>query len=691
MKSLGQVLGCLAIVIIGWTSVSMAAEDPAAPPPLPFPAAGKVRELADHCLQCTVGISCRVGPAEAGQSYFGTGAVITAEGHIVTSTTVVPAGAEAIQVMFPGFKTREAKLVEVHQPLETTIIKVEGEPVKFLPIARELPQVGETAFTLSNAHNVLQVTGSTTFSMGLISGIYHVADIGGESTYAGLAVETSAAVNPGSDGGPIINEAGQVCGVISLNVSPVRWQGVGVPTKLMFEQMASLRPGVLPLHFEPLPGRTLQTGTPAGISRLVQQVMPTLATIAVERKYPAEVLPRVSFDQFRKEIDNWDGRSPIERAALSQFYFDILRLVEVNQMLRRPGHPTSGVVVSADGYVLTSAFNVEEDAIFLANSTDQPFEFKFPRTPAELKKDPEGGLKRAVNPVQKIMVTLADGSHHEARIVGQHLPMGIALLKIEKAGIPFLDLGHLAAVPELGVPALIVGVAPGGATPYTINSGIVSAPHRNRGFQWQTDALLNYGNSGGPVLDDQGRFLGLASRPIEPRTVQGRFVTAEELPAWNTAPNSGVSMIARSDRIVEILDKLKVGESIVAIPGPYMGIGPDQNRVFGKDVFVGSVQPGSPAAQAGLKEGDQLLSIDGHDLDSWKDMIEHLMNYKPGDKIELLIRRPGSNRRIVVNGKSVANEAELKELLGSLQPGEKFEGILVQEDTRTIPLTLGER
>jgi len=108
-------------------------------------------------------------------------------------------------------------------------------------------------------------------------------------------------------------------------------------------------------------------------------------------------------------------------------------------------------------------------------------------------------------------------------------------------------------------------------------------------------------------------------------------------------------------------------------------------------VFVGSVQPGSPAAEAGLKEGDQLLSIDGQELDSWKDMIEHLMNYKPGDKIELSIRRPGSNRKIVVNGKSVANEAELKELLGSLQPGEKFEGVMIQEDTRKVPLTLGER
>jgi S1-C subfamily serine protease len=685
-----MILGCLAVWMLCWAPASRGVDDPSVPSP-PFPAAGTVRELAEHCLQCTVGISCRVGPEDGGQSYFGTGAVITADGHILTSTTVVPPGAEAIQVMFAGFKTREAKLVEVHQPLETTIIKVEGESLRFLPIARELPQVGETAFTLSNAHNVLQVTGSTTFSMGLISGVYKVADIGGESTYAGLAIETSAAVNPGSDGGPIINEAGQVCGVISLNVSPVRWQGVGVPTKLMFEQLASFRTGVLPLNFEPLPGRTMQTGAPSGVIRQVQQIVPSLATIEVERKYAAEVLPRVSFDQFRKEIDNWDGRSPVERAALSQFYFEILRLVEVNQMLRRPGQPVSGVVVSADGYVLTSAFNVEEDAIFLASSNDQPFEFKFPRTPADLKKEPEGGLKRAVNPVQKITVTLADGSRYEARIVGQHLPMGVALLKIEKTGMPFLDLSQLATAPQLGVPAMIVGVAPGGVTPYTVNSGIVSAPHRNRGFQWQTDALLNYGNSGGPVLDDQGRFLGLASRPIEPRTVQGRFVTAEELPTWNTAPNSGVSMIARADRIVEILDKLKAGESVVAIPGPYMGIGPDQNRVFGKDVFVGSVQPGSPAAEAGLKEGDQLLSIDGQELDSWKDMIEHLMNYKPGDKIELSIRRPGSNRKIVVNGKSVANEAELKELLGSLQPGEKFEGVMIQEDTRKVPLTLGER
>lgn len=72
---------------------------------------------------------------------------------------------------------------------------------------------------------MLRLSGRASFSMGHVSGIYEVKNQGGESLYSGMAIETSAAVNPGADGGPILNDLGQLCGIISLNVSASRWQG----------------------------------------------------------------------------------------------------------------------------------------------------------------------------------------------------------------------------------------------------------------------------------------------------------------------------------------------------------------------------------------------------------------------------------------------------------------------------------
>jgi S1-C subfamily serine protease len=654
----------------------------------PGAAASAVQTLAEHGLKCAVGISCK---RDGYQSFFGTGAVITADGYIITSTTVVPPRAEEIEVSFQGFVNRPAKLIEANETLEATIIKVEADNLPFLSLAREIPRVGEPAYTLSNANNVLRLSGTASFSRGLISGIYDVQNIGGESLYAGQAIETTAAVNPGSDGGPIVNELGQLCGVISLNVSASRWQGIGVPTKVLLEQLSALKNSALKVTYAPLPGRAPPAELMTDLGRQAQQVAPFVVGIQVQRHFAPEVLPRMSVEKYCEQIPNWEQKSTLERSAFLRNYFDISRILEVNQMLRRPKQPSSGIVVSADGHILTSSFNVEDDPIFIEKRTGIPRGFTFPLAADELFKEPEGGYDRGINAVQSITVMLPDGSQHEAKVLARHLPMGVALLKIEKANLPFLDIAKQGSPPQLGIPVGLMGSVPGGHTQYTLNSGIVSAAVRNRGFQFQTDALLNYGNSGGPVIDETGRFIGLATSPIEPRTALGRVFNAQELNFFSIAPNSGVSMVARADRLVDALEKLKRGESTLVIPGPYLGVGPDPNRVLGKDVLIGSIAPGAPAAQAGLQVGDQLLTLNGEELATWKDLIEHLQNFQPGEKVTLKVRRAGITRRLMINGKPVSNESELQELMKSLKPSEKFEGTMVAEDTKEVTVTLGER
>jgi S1-C subfamily serine protease len=287
-------------------------------------------------------------------------------------------------------------------------------------------------------------------------------------------------------------------------------------------------------------------------------------------------------------------------------------------------------------------------------------------------------------------VTLADGKKFDAKIVARHAPLGLVLLKIDGQGLPYADL-QSSTEPELGVSVGLLGFVENPASPFTLNTGIVSVPTRNRGLQFQTDALVNYGNSGGPVLTANGKLLGFAGAPIEPRTIMGRVLGQDDLNNWPLAPNSGVAMAARVDRLLGSLDDLKAGKSIEQLPGPYIGIGPDTQSIFGDRVLVGSVSDKSPAAVAGLKAGDQLLTADGAELGSWRDLTDAIDRHKPGEVIKLKVRRPAIVQHLEINGKQVGSEAQLLELMKSLKNGDKFEGKFVREDEREFSITLGER
>ena len=649
---------------------------------------GAVRAVAEQAARCTVGIYCQ---KDGHLSFFGTGAVITADGYVLTSTTVVPAGAEEIQVVFPEFVTRPGKIVDVDEALEAAVIKVEAENLPCLPLAPDLPAVGGAAYTTGNANNVLRLNGQPSFSRGLVSGVYEVPNQGGESLYAGLAVETSAAVNPGSDGGPILNERGQICAVISLNVSPLRWQGVGVPTKVLRERLESLKSGRVKPSFEPLAGLPAAKADPSPLARRATEVSQSLVGIALRRKYPAEVLPRLPWPEYRRGIADWDKLSVADKTRRTLTHLEMLRILEVNQMLRRPSGLLTGVLVSPDGYILTSQFNVGEDAVFLAKADGKLRRFDMAEGMEKLVKAPEGGYNRESNPIEQVTVTLPDGSQREARIVARHVPLGIALLKVEGQPLPCLDLAGSGAGPQLGGAVGVVGYMAGAGTRYTLNTGIIGSPTRNRGFHFQTDAWLNYGNSGGPAIGSEGQFLGLATAPLEPTTVLGRLFNGPELNGWAMAPNSGVGFVARGDAIRQVLDELKAGKSTLHIAGGFLGVAPDPGKLFGEEVVIGAVVPKSPAETAGLKRGDRVLTLNGEELRTWRDMTERLTSFKPGDKVELKIQRPGIVQRLMIRGTEVASERDLQKLKQSLKPGEKFEGMLVVEDTRVFTIVLGER
>ncbi len=670
----------LAFLLIATAPVGNASEPPA------------TRAVADHVLAATVGISSR---AADGSSFTGTGSVVTPTGHILTSTSVVPPDATEIKVMFPGFVPRDAKLEASDVDLAASLIKVDATDLAFLPVAREMPPLGSLAYTASDVDRVLLTNGRASFSRGIVSGLYDVAKQG-ESNYTGKAIETTAAVNPGSDGGPLVDAQGRLCGVISLGVAPLRWQGVAVPTAVLLQKFLPLTSQGVPLVFEAPadltsdPATLQATEKVAALGRVAASVAPYLVGIEVARTFPPEELPRISWDERRRSIKNYDKLSKADQQKSFAAFANVARAFEVNQLLRRPPGLVTGLVVSPDGFVLTSLFNVGLDTAFVAKATGKPRVFD-PTTPIEkLLADPKGGLSRQPNEITGVTVILPNGERHEAKVVAKHEPLGVAILKVDADGLAAFDLADAGTSPMLGDAVAVVGRAPGEPLAYTFNDGIVSAPSRNRGYQFQTDALMNYGSSGGPVMDSAGNFLGIATAPIEPDTILGRLVPPPQLMRWTRAPNSGVGMVARADRIKAVIDVMKEGRSFDRIPGPFLGVMPDMERAFGEDVALGGVATGSPADKAGLKKGDRILEFGGVELKTWRDLTDRISASSAGDTVTLLIERPSRGPRLVVDGRDLETLEDLQRLKRSLRPGDTFEGVLSNENTREIEVVLEE-
>ena len=367
----------------------------------------------------------------------------------------------------------------------------------------------------------------------------------------------------------------------------------------------------------------------------------------------------------------------------------VSRALEVNQLLRRPAAPLTGVIVSPDGHVLTSLFNVGGDTAYVSKKTGKPRVWNVGELARRGLADIEKELTEEANLVRTVTVILPDGTRREATEVARHEPLGVALLKVDATGLPYLDVAT-AASPLLGDEVGVLGRVGDGRGAWTLNAGIVSAPARARGFQFQTDALLNYGNSGGPVFDRAGNLLGLAAAPIEPDTLLGRIVSTRDLMFWTRAPNSGVGLVSRADRIRDVLDALKGGTSFSRFPGPFLGVQADERKAFTSLVVIAGVTPRSPAERAGLAKGDAILEFNGSALTSWRDLIDRIASCKPGERVELLVQRTSAEPRLVIDGRTIETADDFMRFKRSLQPGQTFTGELSGDDTRTVTVELGD-
>jgi putative serine protease PepD len=247
--------------------------------------------------------------------------------------------------------------------------------------------------------------------------------------------------------------------------------------------------------------------------------------------------------------------------------------------------------------------------------------------------DKSGDIVTAAHVVSgatKISVTFSDGKTASATLVGTDPSSDTAVIKVDVpvGELTPLVLGDSATVaPGEGV----VAIGSPFGYPDSISAGIVSAV--GRGIQApngytipnavQTDAAINHGNSGGPLIDPSGDVVGV--------NVQ--------IATDSFSDNSGVGFAVPSNTVKSVVSSLIAGKSVEY---PYLGIsvGSSASRDGAK---VGTVTPGSPAATAGLRAGDVVTAVDGTTIANADQLTNLISQHQPGDKIHLTIERNGSS------------------------------------------------
>jgi serine protease Do len=269
----------------------------------------------------------------------------------------------------------------------------------------------------------------------------------------------------------------------------------------------------------------------------------------------------------------------------------------------------SGVIISEDGYIVTN--------------------------------------NHVVDGADEVTVTLSNKKSFKARVVATDPSTDLAVVKVEAKGLPFLLYGNSDDV-KVGQWVLAVGYPLSLET--TVTAGIVSAKGRSIDINSrqsqspvesfiQTDAAVNPGNSGGPLINPMGQLIGINSAIASP-----------------TGSYAGYSFTIPVNIVKKVVtDLIKYGTSQRA----YLGITyaredlsddekKEHNIKDGDGVYVRSVSKDGAAAKAGLKEGDFITKLNGIPISTGSELVGQIAIYRPGDKVKVTYTRNGTENDVTV-------------------------------------------
>jgi serine protease Do len=303
----------------------------------------------------------------------------------------------------------------------------------------------------------------------------------------------------------------------------------------------------------------------------------------------------------------------------------------------------SGVIVSANGYILTN--------------------------------------NHVVDHATTVTVIMPDKHEFKARVVGADPKTDIAVLKVDASGLEPITIGDSDKV-QVGDYVLAVGNPFGVGK--TVTMGIVSATGRaNLGIEdyedfIQTDASINPGNSGGALVNDRGELIGINTAIL----------------ANGSEGNQGIGFA------VPVRVARDVMQQIVAtgmVTRAYLGVKaqevtPEIARAFHEPevtgALIGDVIPGSPAEKAGLEKGDIILGIDGKPVNSSAELRMHVSLMAPGTKVNVKVFRDGAEKTLPLTLAEMPTETA-RNAQPESQSEDALQGITVENVTTQTARQLG--
>jgi len=275
----------------------------------------------------------------------------------------------------------------------------------------------------------------------------------------------------------------------------------------------------------------------------------------------------------------------------------------------------SGIIMSSDGYILTNNHVVNDSSTDSSNSS------------------------YTISGAASITVSLYnDSNSYPATVVGLDPTTDLAVIKIDKTGLTAADIGDSSSV-KIGEFVLAIGNPLG--LDSTVTSGIVSAVNRSvpmdDGTNYnliQTDAAINAGNSGGALINSEGKVIGINTLKMSGTGIEGMGFS---IPINDT---------------IDIYNQLKQNGKVSR---PYVGIsGVSVTADLAKQynlpvgIYVQSVDTGSGAADAKIQVGDVITTVDGTSVQSINDLNNIKNNKKIGDTIKITLTRDGKSMDVTV-------------------------------------------
>jgi len=252
-----------------------------------------------------------------------------------------------------------------------------------------------------------------------------------------------------------------------------------------------------------------------------------------------------------------------------------------------------------------------------------------------------------VEGAERVIVEFADGTRMNAEVVGTDPPTDLALLKVEaEEAMPFVPLGDSDS---LRIGEWVMAIGNPHNFKHTVSVGVISALGRKLPYLAdsdgqgrdvsldnfiQTDAAINYGNSGGPLINTRGEIIGIN--------------TAISAAAQNIG--FAVPVNVARDIMPQLKAKGRVSRGYLGIK--VTAVSPEMQELFSlpdrRGAIVQEVVKGLPADEAGLKHGDVILEVNGKPVDNSSDLVSLVSSIAPGEEVNLTVFRNGQTMAIGV-------------------------------------------